>query len=109
MEMEKKQEAGTRKVESLRDRHSALSDKYVSLTREHGDKIKALKSDLEKQKLQGAIDLQHLIAESEKRFAFTQEQYETTKREKEGMSHENQNLRAGILNAKMEHEISYKQ
>jgi hypothetical protein len=31
VEMDKKKEAGNRKVEALRDRHQALTDKYVSL------------------------------------------------------------------------------
>jgi len=43
MDMDKKKEASLRKLDGLKDRNTALNDKFKSISREHGDNIKDLK------------------------------------------------------------------
>jgi len=43
MDMDKKKEASLRKLDGLKDRNTALNDKFKSICREHGDNIKDLK------------------------------------------------------------------
>ena len=108
MDMDKKKEASLRKLDGLKDRNTALNDKFKSISREHGDNIKDLKDQMERQKLQGAIELDHLNQEWSKKTTFVEDSFLRTKTEKEELEKNNQQLRTAILTAKMEHEMAYK-